>query len=280
MKPANPNLPHSFQANVERFRGLADTYDRYRPRPPEAFVDLVKQMAGTGQPGRVVDLGCGTGLSTRIWIGHADEVVGVEPNPEMLALALKQIESSSEGGGTTIRYIDGHSSCPGLTDQSVDVVTISQALHWMEPGPTFTEVARILRPGGVLGVIDCDWPPTTDWPVMAAYSDMEARVRTVERQGRSSKDVRKWDKNGHLERIRKSGFFRFAHEVVLHHTEPGNAERIVGIALSQGGVAAALAAGFSEADLGLDQLRRVADETLGRADKPFYFCYRVRLAIK
>ncbi len=47
--------PPSFQANINRFSGLADTYDCYRPRPPEAFVHLVQQMAGTARPRRVVD---------------------------------------------------------------------------------------------------------------------------------------------------------------------------------------------------------------------------------
>jgi SAM-dependent methyltransferase len=276
----NPAPPTSFQANIDRFGGLADTYDRYRPHPPEAFVNLVKQMAGTGRPGRVVDLGSGTGLSTRVWVGHADEVVGVEPNDEMRALAQQLADSSSGAIETAVRYVAGHSACTGLPDQSADIVAISQALHWMEPEPTFAEAARILRPGGVLAAIDCDWPPTTDWPVMAAYADMEQRVRAVERQGRCSPEVRKWDKEGHLARMRQSGLFHFVHEVVLHHVEMGDADRIVGIALSQGGVAAALAAGISESDLGLDQLRLVANETLGNAGKPFYFCYRVRLAIK
>lgn len=276
----DPDTTSPLKANVDRFSGLADTYDRYRPRPPETFVDLVKQMAMTSNPRLVVDLGSGTGLSTRIWRGHADKVIGIEPNAGMRDLA-ERIEASSAGqGSTTIRYADGHSADTGLPTGTADIVTISQALHWMEPEATFPEVARILRSGGVLAAIDCDWPPTTDWPVMAAYEEMEKRVQSLERQGRSSKGVRKWDKDGHLARMRQSGLFRFVHEVVLHHVEPGNADRIVGIALSQGGVSAALAAGVSEADLGLDQLRRVAVEQLGTTGKPFYFCFRMRLAIK
>lgn len=52
--------------------------------------DILSQLAG-GRPRVVLDLGCGTGLSTRIWYGYADEVIGVDPNEDM----RKQAEETS-----------------------------------------------------------------------------------------------------------------------------------------------------------------------------------------
>ena len=60
--------------NVRRFTGFADIYDQYRPKPPEMIADLLLQLAGADRADHVVDLGCGTGLSTLIWI-NPDEFI-------------------------------------------------------------------------------------------------------------------------------------------------------------------------------------------------------------
>src|SRR6266511_2234431 len=67
--------------------GFAAHYDRFRPRPPRVLLDVLCRYARVERPALVVDLGCGTGLSTRIWSGVAEHVVGIEPNPAMLAAA-------------------------------------------------------------------------------------------------------------------------------------------------------------------------------------------------
>ena len=58
--------------------GFAARYDRYRPRPPLALLDVLCRYARVERPALVVDLGCGTGLSTRAWSGVAERAVGVE----------------------------------------------------------------------------------------------------------------------------------------------------------------------------------------------------------
>jgi predicted TPR repeat methyltransferase len=51
--------------NIERFSGYADLYDRYRPSPPDILAQILTQLAQTRFPRLIVDLGSGTGLSTR-----------------------------------------------------------------------------------------------------------------------------------------------------------------------------------------------------------------------
>ncbi|MDX6489501.1 MAG: hypothetical protein QOK13_2116, partial [Gaiellaceae bacterium] len=121
--------------------GFASHYDRYRPKPPAALFETLLQLARTERPALVVDLGAGTGLSTRPWASRAERVVGVEPNGSM--------RDAAEGltPERNVEFVLGFSHETGLADACADIVTASQSLHWMEPAPTFREVGRILQPG-------------------------------------------------------------------------------------------------------------------------------------
>jgi len=262
--------------NITRFLGLAECYDGARPAPPQAFVRLVCAWCGLPALGLVVDLGCGTGLSSRIWGARARRVVGIEPNPDMRALAAAR-------GGDGLEYRAGCGQATGLADGCADAVVCSQALHWMEPQATLREAARILRPGGVFAAVDCDWPPSVNWRVERAYVAMKERADALEAASHNASPEggpRRWPKEEHLANLRGCGHFVFAREVLLHGVERGGAQRMVDIALSQGGVAALLRRGSSEADLGLAELRRVALQELGAAEADYVFSYRVRLAVK
>ncbi len=263
-------------ANIDRFSGFAVVYDSYRPAPPAAIADLLVQLAGSDTPSRVVDIASGTGLSTLIWSGRAAEVIGIEPNVDMRAEA----ERRAAAANTAIRFREGLSTATGLGDGCADIVTVSQALHWMEPEPTFAEIARILRPGGVFAAYDCDWPPTLNWEAEQAYARCLARAAEVERERGYTKGVHKWGKSGHRERIAKSGRFRHMTEVVMHSIESGGAERLVGVALSQGVIESSLRRGVSEDEVGITDLRSELRAILGDSIVPWYWSYRVRIGIK
>ena len=63
--------------------GEASRYDQTRPTPPSALLDILTQLIDAPRPALVVDLGCGTGLSTVIWGERAERVIGIEPSDEM-----------------------------------------------------------------------------------------------------------------------------------------------------------------------------------------------------
>lgn len=250
--------------------GFADGYDSHRPSPPPALLDILCLEAQVERPRLVVDLGSGTGLSTRAWSERADEIVGIEASPEMRAQA--EVATSAEN----VRFVGAYAQATGLSDGTADIVTCSQSFHWMEPEPTLAEAARILRPGGVFAAYDYDWPPVVHWEVEAAFEEMVRRVgmrRAVRGQPRHTKDM-------HLERIRDSGLFRFAREIVLHSCERGSAERIVGMALSLGPLVVMLNEGVSEEEVGLAGLREAAENALGGRDVELFLCYRVRLGVR
>jgi len=263
-----------FAGNIERFSGFADLYDKYRPRPPAVLASILTRYAQMPCPGRVVDLGSGTGLSTCYWADRAQEVIGIEPSADM----RRQAEAQTQA--VNVNYREGLSHRTGLADRCADIVTCSQSLHWMEPQSTFEEARRILRPGGVFAAFDVDWPPIVgNWEAEAVYIECMERVREHEKQLKPKALVHQWNKEGHLARMQASGCFRFTKEIVLQHSEPGNAERLVGILISQGNTMSVFKSGITEAQVGIDRFREVAARTLGNEEKPWYWSLRVRLGI-
>jgi ubiquinone/menaquinone biosynthesis C-methylase UbiE len=250
--------------------GFAEDFDRNRPSTPEALLDVLCLEAQVERPRLVIDLGSGTGLSTRVWAERADEVVGVEASPEM----REQAEETTSADN--VRFVQAYAQETGLPDDTADIVTCSQSFHWMEPVATLAEVARILRPGGVFAAYDYDWPPIVHPEVEAAFEELVRRVgmrRALQGQPRHTKDM-------HLDRMRESGHFRFVREVVLHSRERGSAERVVGMALSLGPLSVMLNEGVSEEEIGLAQLREAASAALGDREVDLFLGYRVRLAVR
>lgn len=263
-----------FPGNIERFTGFADLYDKYRPAPPAVLADLLTRMANVPRPALVVDLGSGTGLSTRYWADTADQVIGVEPTKDMRAQAEVQTEAKN------VIYREGFSHRTGLPDHCAQIVTCSQSMHWMEPQATFEEAARILIPGGVFAAYDYDWPPTTcSWEADAAYEECMLKVHELEKAYNDPAPVRRWDKSQHLNRMKSSGCFRYTKEVVIHQIGPGNAERLEGILMSQGSVMTLLKGGMSESQIGLDIFKQKVRHALGTETKSWYWCSRVRIGI-
>lgn len=262
-----------FDVNIARFTGFSDLYDRYRPSPPAILAPLLTRLAASPRPELVVDLGAGTGLSTRYWAGHAQAVIGIEPTASMR-------EQAASLGGDGLSYREGFSHATGLPAACAEIVTCSQALHWMEPFPTFAEAARILRPGGVFAAFDYDWPPVSGfWELDQAYEQCMSRAVGFEQKLRLTDGLVRYGKDGHLGRMRESGAFRAVREILVHHQDEGNAERFVGLFLSQGYVQTLLKHGLSESEIGIDALRAAADQMLGETPQPWLWSSRIRIGV-
>lgn len=267
------NAP-DFSATLERFTGFGPHYDLVRPAPPAALAELLLPLARCTVPELVVDLGCGTGLSTRYWSARARAVIGIEPTDAMRTQAETM-------GGEHVSYRQGFSHATGLPDACADLVTCSQALHWMDPLPTFRESTRILREGGVFAAFDYDWPPATGfWEVDQAYTECMHHGRRLERERGLVENLRQWDKAGHLSRMEESGCFRYVRECVLHHEDEGGALRLVGLLLSQGFIQSLLKAGLSEQELHIDRLRDTATRFLGATPHRWFWSSRVRIGVR
>lgn len=137
--------------------GFAEHYDRYRPAPPRPLVDLLALLAGADMIDLVVDLGSGTGPSTRPWADHAQRVIGVEINDRMRQIAQESTAAPN------VSYMARSAYSTGLGDFTADLVTASQSLQWMEPNKVFPEIGRLLRPGGVFCAYEYNRLQTPTW---------------------------------------------------------------------------------------------------------------------
>jgi SAM-dependent methyltransferase len=123
------------------FGSEAAAYERGRPSyPPEAIDWLLPPDARD-----VLDLGAGTGKLTTRLVERGLQVVAVDPIAEMLELLTTSLPDTPALLGTA-EHIP-------LPDNSVDAVLVAQAWHWFDPEQAIAEVARVLRPGGRLGLV-------------------------------------------------------------------------------------------------------------------------------
>jgi SAM-dependent methyltransferase len=133
------------------FGQVADSYDRVRPGPPAPALDWLVP------PGCqvAVDLAAGTGLFTRALLARVLRVTAVEPDPRMRGVLARR------SPGLDVR--DGRGEAMPLPDASADAVFVSTAWHWLDPARAVPEIARVLRPGGRLGVIWTSRNRDEDW---------------------------------------------------------------------------------------------------------------------
>lgn len=130
---------------ADGYTATADNYVRGRPDYPLEVTGWLRDKLALGAGKTVVDLGAGTGKFTPYLARTGAKVIAVEPVAEMLSklsTAMPQIEARP---GTA-------ESIP-LSDASVDVVMCAQSFHWFSTTKALTEIHRILKPGGKLGLI-------------------------------------------------------------------------------------------------------------------------------
>ncbi len=274
------NIPENNSvSNINRFNGFDELYDRNRPQPPQLVADLLVNYLQK-RPRLVLDVGCGTGLSTMIWAGKTAEIIGIDANHDMLGRAQMKLEQQPVSG---ISFQHGYSNELPASAGTVDVVTCSQSFHWMEPTSTLQEVKRVLRDGGIFAAYDCDWPPVLNWQLEREYEHLlDLSDRLLDQHGDPEQQAVKRDKSTHLHTLQDSGHFRFVREIVFHHTEPCSAERYTGLLLSQGGIQAALKLGVPAAHLEseIGVLKAMADDFFRGGMINVLFSYRMRLGIK
>jgi SAM-dependent methyltransferase len=148
------------RAQAASFGAAAAAYERGRPPyPPQAVEWLLPEGAA-----HVLDLGAGTGKLTRQLLDHGLEVTAVEPSEGMREQLRQAVP-----GATVLAGAAEHIPLP---DHSVDAVLVAQAWHWVDPAAAVPEAARVLSPGGWLGLL---------WNVRDEREDWVAGLGTIMR---------------------------------------------------------------------------------------------------
>jgi len=144
-------LDERHQVQARSFGAVADVYERGRPPYPEDAIDWLVPPHAT----RVADLGAGTGKLTRQLRRRGLEVIAVEPSAGM----REQLRRAVPG----VPVLAGTGEQIPLADGSVDAVLAAQAWHWVDPVLAVPEAARVLAPGGRLGLLWNRRVEEVDW---------------------------------------------------------------------------------------------------------------------
>ncbi|HTU30406.1 MAG TPA: class I SAM-dependent methyltransferase [Solirubrobacteraceae bacterium] len=134
-RPTHDELARSFDA-------AARVYANGRPGYPAQALNWVLPP----EADEVLDLGAGTGKLTLGLVDRGLAVTAVEPSDRMRA----ELEAEL---GDRVTALPGRAEEIPLPDASVDAVLVAQAWHWVDPTLAIPEVARVLRPGGRLGLL-------------------------------------------------------------------------------------------------------------------------------
>ena len=261
------------ELNSDRFLGVAEIYDSSRPAVPPSLCEAVVSYLGR-KPRVVVDLGCGTGLSTRPWVPFATErVIGIDPNPEMLEQARKVSNEPPF-------YKQGYAHKTGLPDKSVDIVTFAHAFHWVDHKAVLAEVNRILTPGGILAIIDVVWPPsiTGCWRSERAFErSLDLCKRLVVERG----FVPPFDASvPHYKRLKAEETFSWVRQMYFSSEEKGTWHRLVHLLESNSPVNVMLSNGISREECLITELEKVSKEEMGEEPRKWTWGIGVVLALK
>jgi SAM-dependent methyltransferase len=123
----------------------ADAYERGRPSYPADELAALARRVGLAADGTALDLGAGTGKLTRLLLPLAGRVIAVDPSEAMRAELHAQLPR--------VEVLAGSAAVMPLEGGSVDAVFVGEAFHWFGTPEACCEIARVLRPGGGLGLL-------------------------------------------------------------------------------------------------------------------------------
>jgi len=143
------------QENMFLRKDTGARYLAYRPTyPPALYEHILAYHDSSAEAERdfCIDIGCGPGIVTRAIAPQFKRTLGVDPSDSMIQ-AAKGVE-----GQQGIEYAIGNAEdLKDIKDGSVDLVIGGTMAHWLDPEPFYTEMSRILKPGGTIAVFTYAW---------------------------------------------------------------------------------------------------------------------------
>jgi SAM-dependent methyltransferase len=131
---------------IDKFSQASGLYRQARPHYPEALFEELARLAPVR--GRAWDCGTGNGQAAVGLARHFAEVYATDRSPQQIAQAER---------ADRVTYSVEPAEAVSLPDRSVDLVTAAQAMHWFDLPRFYTEVKRVLKPGGILAAFGYAW---------------------------------------------------------------------------------------------------------------------------
>jgi SAM-dependent methyltransferase len=157
---------------ADSFGAQAEAYAEHRPDYPVAAIRWALEPLGTSERLEVLDLAAGTGKLTAGLVEEGHRVTAVEPNEQMLSELVRRVHD--------VRALPGHAEHIPVRDESVDAVFVATAFHWFDQDKALPEIARVLRPGGVLAAMWAEPDPDAEW--FAEFERLSASSVESQRQ--------------------------------------------------------------------------------------------------
>jgi SAM-dependent methyltransferase len=200
-------VSHRGTEQARSFHRAAVQYDRGRPGWPPALLDLLP----LDRDATVLDLGAGTGKLTQILVDRYARVVAVEPLDELRAILAERVPEADVRAGVAEQI--------PLDDGEVDGVFAGQAFHWFANDAAVAEIARVLRPGGVLALL---WNRALEpSPLPADYRARLERLHDERRPPATEEDI-----------LVRSGFFGEETEQYVDHEQVSDRDDVLAFAAS------------------------------------------------
>jgi SAM-dependent methyltransferase len=208
-------------AAMRGFEAGVEHYQRGRPNYPDDAVTYLVQELGIGEGRDVLELGAGTGKFTELIVHTSARITAAEPVAAMRA--------ALERNCPTVRAVDGTAEQIPVADASADAVIAAQSFHWFDGERALPEIHRVLRPGGLLGMI---------WNVRDEASDWSERLTEIFDR-LAGDDTPRYRSGRWRDAFRRSDLFGPLHHRLAYHVHHVTPEAFMDRVLSVSYVSAA-----------------------------------------
>lgn len=137
-----------WKAESRRFDAVAELYDRYRPGYPKEVIEQIITDSGLPERGKILEIGCGTGIATRLLAQRGYRILGIEQGANLAALARETLLSFPDVSIT----VNTFENWPPIRNE-FDLVFSAQAFHWIDKKIGYAKAAYLLRDHGCLALL-------------------------------------------------------------------------------------------------------------------------------